>query len=81
MHNVIVLKDVKAANKDDIKETLAYLHDALELATMLRQQVDGLPLMIRSVLQDRGEDLCIGMRAECIFMQSILHVERLIKEM
>lgn len=67
-----------AASEEDLCVALAYVQDALEVTQRLKDKLERMPIAIRAMLDDRGEDLNIGARAEFMFLQSINYIEQLI---
>jgi hypothetical protein len=79
MNKIEVIRNTKAASKEDLYITLAYFQDALDIAQALKKKIDNMPLVVRAVLEDRGADLEAGSRAEFIFLQSINYLEQLME--
>lgn len=67
-----------AANKQDLHVTLAYVQDALDVASKLKEKLEHMPMAVRAMLQDREQDLEVGSRAEFLFLQAITYIEQLI---
>jgi hypothetical protein len=55
------------------------VQDALEVTQKLKDKLERMPLAIRAMLDEKGEDLQIGARAEFMFMQSMNYIEQLIE--
>lgn len=68
----------KAATKQDLCVTLAYVQDALDLAQRLKVKLENMPMAVRSFLEDKGHDLESAARAEFVFLQSLNYVEQLV---
>lgn len=79
MNNNIRMVTAKAATKEDLCVTLSYLQDALEVAHKLKEKLEHMPIAVQSMLEDKGEDLHIGVRAEFMFLQSIHYLDQLIE--
>jgi hypothetical protein len=77
MNNIRTIT-AKAASEEDLCVALAYVQDALEVTHRLKDKLERMPIAIRAMLDDRGEDLNIGARAEFMFLQSINYIEQLI---
>jgi hypothetical protein len=67
-----------AANKQDLYVTLAYVQDALDVASKLKEKLAHMPMAVRAMLQDREQDLEVGSSAEFLFLQAITYIEQLI---
>lgn len=68
----------KAATKQDLCVTLAYVQDALDVAQKLKQKLENMPMVVRAMLEEKGHDVNAPARAEFVFMQSLNYVEQLI---
>lgn len=79
MNTLRVISNTQAATKEDLCITLAYFQDALDIAEKLRVKIDRMPVLIRSMLEDKGQDLEVGTRAEFIILQSIKYLDDLIE--
>lgn len=69
----------KAASEEDLCVALTYVQDALEVTQKLKDKLERMPLAIRAMLDEKGEDLQIGARAEFMFLQSMNYIEQLIE--
>lgn len=77
LHNIRTIT-ATAASEEDLCVAIAYAQDALDVTRKLKEKLERMPIAIRSMLEDRGEDLNIGARAEFMFLQSINYIEQLI---
>lgn len=76
--NQIRIVTAKAATKEDLCVTLAYVQDALDVAQKLKQKLENMPMVVREMLEQKGYDIDAPTKAEFVFMQSINYVEQLI---
>lgn len=77
MNKIQVIRNTKAASKEDLSKTLVYFQDALEIAQKLKHKIENMPLVVRAMLEERDIELESGIRAEFIFLQSINYLEQL----
>lgn len=78
MNNIRTIT-AKAASEEDLCVALTHVQDALEVTQKLKDKLERMPLAIRAMLDDKGEDLQIGARAEFMFLQSMNYIEQLIE--
>lgn len=68
----------KAATKQDLCVTLAYVQDALDLTQRLKVKLEAMPIVIRELLESKGHEVDVATRSEFVFMQCINYIEQLV---
>lgn len=79
MSDQIRIVTAKAATKQDLCVTLAYVQDALDLTSRLKAKLEVMPMVIREMLEDKGHEVDVATRSEFVFMQCINYIEQLVE--